>query len=208
MNDLKRYKNNNLHSTAKLGMSLVEVIVWIGVITLLMGVMTISIIRVYKSNSYIFERALAVISVRKGLESTTGLVREATYSESGGYPIVALGANSFTFYSDYDNDGTVEQVRVFVENEELKRGIVEPSGSPAEYVDAESISTIVYNVRNIALSKDLFTYYDNIGIEVTDMSEILEPVFIKIDLVANTGKNPIVSDYELQGSAFMRNLKN
>jgi len=189
-------------------MSFIEVIVWIGVLTLLMAAMTIAIINVYRNNSYTFERAIAVLSVRKGLENITQTVREATYSNSGGYPIVALGANSFTFYADYDNDGSVEQVHIFLDGENLQRGIIEPTGSPAVYTGSEVVSTLVGNIRNIALSRDLFTYYDDAGAEVTVMSNILDPVFIKVDLIANTGKNPTVNDYELHGSAFMRNLKN
>ena len=190
------------------GMSLIEVIVWIGILTLLMAAMSTGIINVYRNNSYTFERALAVVSVRKGLEQTTQLVREATYSDSGGYPVVALSSDSFTFYADYDNDGQAEQVRFFLSGENLQRGTIEPSGSPAVYTGSETVKTIVDNVRNITLGRDLFTYYDAAGVQVTVMSNILDPVFIKVDLIANTGKNPTVNDYELHGSAFMRNLKN
>ncbi len=190
------------------GMSLIEVIVWIGILTLLMAAMTVAIINVYRNNSYTFERALAIISVRKGLEQTTRLIREVSYSDSGAYPVVALAANSFTFYADYDNDGQAEQVRFFLNGEDLQRGTIEPSGSPAAYTGAETVKTIVDNVRNIALGRDLFTYYDVSGVQVTNMSDVLAPTFVKIDLIANTGKNPTVNDYELHGSAYMRNLKN
>lgn len=176
--------------------------------TLLMAAMTIAIINVYRNNSYTFERALAILSVRKGLENTTEMVREATYSDSGAYPVVAFDANYLVFYMDYDIDGSVEQVRLFLEGEDLKRGVIEASGSPAEYTSSESVSTIVGNIRNLALGRDLFTYYDASGSEVVDMSAVLEPVFIEVDLVANTGEDATVSDYELKGSAFMRNLKN
>jgi len=190
------------------GMSFVEVIVWIGVLTLLMAAMTVAIINVYRNNSYTFERAIAVLSVRKGLENVTQIVREASYSDSGAYPVVALSANSFTFFADYDNDGQAEQVRLFLSGEDLNRGVIEPTGSPAVYTGGEVVSTLVDNVRNVTLGRDLFTYYDAAGTEVTVMSNILDPVFVKVDLVANTGKNPTVNDYELHGSAFMRNLKN
>jgi len=189
-------------------MSFIEVLVWIGILTLLMAAMVVAIINVYRNNSYTFERAIAVLSVRKGLENVTQTVREATYSDSGGYPVVVLNNNSFTFYADYDNDGQAEQVRLFLDGEDLNRGVVEPTGSPAVYTGSESVSTIVNNVRNIALGRDLFKYYDDAGTEVTVMGNILDPVFIKVDLIANTGNNPTVNDYELHGSAFMRNLKN
>lgn len=190
------------------GMSSIEVMVWIGVMTILMGTMTIAIINIYRSNSYTFERAIAIISVRRGLEQTTQLVREAVYSDSGGYPIVAISANSFSFYVDYDKDGDAEMVRIFLDGSVLKKGVVEPVGSPATYIGSEVVSTIVDSVRNVILSRDLFSYYDESGVEVVTMSNVLDPVFVEVDIVANTGKNPTVNDYELHGSAFIRNLKN
>ncbi len=189
-------------------MSFVEVIVWVGILTLLMAAMVSAIIHVYRSNSYTIERAIAVLSVRKGLENVTKLVRESKYSDSGGYPIVAFGDNSITFYADSDRDGSVEQVRIFLNGSLLQKGVVEPTGSPAVYTGTENISTIVSNVRNISLGKKLFYYYDSAGVEVTDTNALLSPVFVKVDLVANTGKNPTVNDYELQSSAFIRNLRN
>ncbi len=200
-------KDCQLKTTTK-GMSFVEVIVWIGILTLLMAAMVVAIINVYKGNSYIFERAIAVLSARKGLESATKLVREAQYSDSGGYPIVALSGNSLTFFVDYDNDDSVEQVRLFLDGESLRIGVVEPTGSPAEYIGSEVVKQIVNNVRNTTLGRDLFTYYDDSGVEVVNMSALLEPVFVSVDLITNTGKNPTVNDYELQGSAYIRNLKN
>ncbi len=193
---------------SSLGMSFIEVMVWIGVLLLLMFAMTVAIINVYRNNSYTFERALAVLSARKGLENAVQLVREAQYSDSGAYPIVELSNNSFTFYADYDNDDSVEKIRIFLEGDALKRGVVEPAGSPATYTGSEVISTISNNIRNIALGRDLFTYYDSSGAVVSVFSNVLDPVFVKINIIANTGKNPTVNDYELQGSAFMRNLKN
>ena len=175
---------------------------------MLVAAMTVSIIQVYRGNSYTLHRVVGVISARRGLEQVSGLLRKATYSDAGAYPIVAFGDNSVMFYVDKDGDSSAELVRVFLDNSDLKVGTVEPSGTPATYNGTESISTIVSNIRNVVLGQELFTYYDSAGAEVADQSAVLEPVYIEIGLVANTGKNPTVNDYELKGSAFMRNLKN
>ncbi len=189
-------------------MSFIEVIVWIGVVTILMSSMTIAIIDVYRSNSYTLQRVVGVISARRGLDKMSVLIRQATYSESGAYPIVAFDDNSLSFFVDQDKDGAAELVRLFLDGSDLKMGVIEPSGIPAEYNGAENVSVVVNNIRNIALSRNLFTYYNSDGSEVLDQYAVLEPTFVDIDLVANTGRNPTVNDYELKGSAFMRNLKN
>jgi len=200
--------NRILTTNTGRGMSLIEVVVWIGVVTLLMASMTISIIQVYKSNSYTLQRVVGVISARRGMENVSVLIRQATYSDVGAYPIVSFGDNTMSFYVDEDGDSSAELVRIFLEGEDLNIGVIEPAGSPITYDGTESVSTIVSNIRNVALNRELFTYYNSSGAEVTDQSAVLEPVYVDIDLVANTGKNPTVNDYELKGSAFMRNLKN
>ncbi len=190
------------------GMSLIEVLVWIVVVALLMSSITIGILQIYKSNSYTLQRVIGVISARKGLEESVRLIRKATYSDSGAYPIVSFADNSITFYVDKDNDGDAELVRIFLSNEDLKIGIIEPNGIPATYFGEEQINTLVTNIRNLTLGTKMFTYYNNDGIEVIDQSAVLEPVYVKINIIANTGKNPTLDDYELKGSAYMRNLKN
>ncbi len=200
------YKKSQQNKMA--GLTFVEVLVWVGVIVMLMSAMTLAIIQVYKSNSYSLQRVVGIISARRGLEEVVQLVRKATYSDAGAYPIVAFADNELTFYVDYDNDDSAELVRIFLDNEDLNMGIIEAQGTPAVYNGAESIKTITDNIRNIALSKKLFTYYGDDGLEVIDQSAVLEPTYIDLIVVANTGKNPQVDDYEIRGSAFMRNLKN
>lgn len=190
------------------GMMFVEVVVWIGIMVMITSVMTLAIINIYKSSSYTFSRAEAVYSARRGLEEVSQLVREATYSDSGGYPIIAIATSTMTIYADYDNDGSAERVRIYLDGDTLNRGVIEPAGIPAVYTGAEATSTIVHNIQNITASRNMFTYYDRSGAEVTDFDAVLEPVFVDVALVANTGRNAYVSDYELRGSAFMRNLKN
>lgn len=190
------------------GMSLIEVLVWIGVTLLILVGILLAIADIYKSNFYTLERALAVASAQRGLEEATRIIREVSYSDSGAYPIVALGPDTLTVYADVDNDGSAERVRIFLSDNTLQEGVIEPSGTPAEYTGTETVKTVVHDVRNIALGRQLFTYYDANGDVVTNMSAVLEPVFVEVDLVANTDRNPRVVDYELRGNAFIRNLKN
>ncbi len=190
------------------GMTFVEVMVWIGVLTLLLSSMTLAIIHVYRSNSYIFERASSVLSARKGLENVMKLIREAQYGDAGSYPVEAIGPNSFTFYADNDNDDSVERIRIFLDGSDLKMGVIQAIGFPAEYNGPETVHTIARNIRNVDLGVDLFTYYDSSGNQVVDMNNVTKPVFVKARLISNTGKDANVDNYELEASAYMRNLKN
>lgn len=68
-------------------------------------------------------------------------------SSAGSYPIAAAASTSLTFYSDIDADGLYEQVRYFLENGILKKGILKPSGNPLVYNQAnETISEAVHDI--------------------------------------------------------------
>lgn len=79
-------------------------------------------------------------------------------SSAGSYPIAAAASTSLTFYSDIDADGLYEQVRYFLENGALKKGILKPSGNPLVYNQANEV--ISEAVRNIASDfSGVFSYY-------------------------------------------------
>ena len=66
--------------------------------------------------------------------------------------------DTFTFYSDIDSDGVKERVRYFKDNLDFKKGIIEPTGDPLEYVlGNETISTLTGALENV---DPIFNYYD------------------------------------------------
>ncbi|MFH1036753.1 MAG: prepilin-type N-terminal cleavage/methylation domain-containing protein [Patescibacteria group bacterium] len=89
---------------------------------------------------------------------------------------------------------------------ELKRGVVEPVGSPASYpLDQEVISLITPYVRN---NPPIFKYYDSEGIEITQLPDRLEDTkLMKIYLVVNIDPNRPPNEFQLESFAQLRNLK-
>lgn len=91
-------------------------------------------------------------------------------SSAGSYPIAAVASTSLTFYSDIDADGLYEQVRYFLENGILKKGILKPSGNPLVYNPAnETISEAVHDIAPDFTG--IFSYYtSNIIEDATPLS--------------------------------------
>ncbi len=137
-------------------------------------------------------------------------IRSATTSSTGTYPIESAGTTSFIFYADTNSDGIRERIRYFLSGTTLRRGTITPIGNPLSYNTTETLTDVVYNVRNTA-ANPIFTYYDT---NYTGSSAALsQPVdistirLIKIELLldANTEVAPDATVITTQIS--LRNLK-
>jgi hypothetical protein len=132
---------------------------------------------------------------------------------NGAYPLAVTEDNQLIFYADVNGDEQVERRRYYVENDILKKGIVEPSGNPPDYVlDSEKTAIVV---EHIDLSKlPLFTYYngnwpgDAPNNPLSYWERPLETRLIKITIPL------VISDangehlYQAESMVQVRNLKN
>ena len=134
-------------------------------------------------------------------------IREATYSDEGSYPIISADFNSFYFYSDIDRDSNVERVKFYLDGSLFKEEITKSSGDPLTYEESGETSIISANVRNIEQGVDVFSYYDDEGVEITDFSDVTEISFVKVNLIVNADSNRKPNEFTLRSSATLRNLK-
>lgn len=167
---------------------------------------TSALISFYRANAYTIEQGQAVESARRGLDRTIREVREAQYASNGAYPIVGIGANSFTFYADIDNASLIEQVRYTVVGTNFTRFVLKPTGDPAQYTGTETSSVVSDQVRNLANGITTFTYYDEDGVQITDLTKVGDVRFVKLDLVVNVNPNRLPNELTLRSSAALRNL--
>src|SRR3970040_2041150 len=78
-------------------------------------------------------------------------------AENGAYPLAQADAQTVTFYSDIDGDGTFERVRYFLDGTTLRRGVIEQTTTqPVTYPPA---SEIVADVVRYLVPGTIFTYY-------------------------------------------------
>lgn len=185
---------------------MLEALVWVALFASAMLAITSSLLAFYRTNSYAIQQGQAVVSAQRGIEQAVRVIRETAYSSQGAYPVVAMGANSFTFYANTDSDVFIEKVRYAVEGTNLIVGTVDPSGDPPAYTAPEVTSTAADYVRNIERSMTTFHYYNSAGTEITDYTRIADVRFVTIDLIINIDVNRLPNELTLHSSATLRNV--
>jgi prepilin-type N-terminal cleavage/methylation domain-containing protein len=89
---------------------------------------------------------------------------------------------------------------------ELKKGIIEPMGDPAEYpLEQESINMVTSYIRN---DPPIFKYYDENGEEILQLPTRLgNTKIMKVHLIINIDPNRSPNEFELESYVQLRNLK-
>jgi type II secretory pathway pseudopilin PulG len=188
-------------------MTLVEMLVAVAIFALII-VSIIEFVRYfYRSNTVALEQAFAIESARKGVEFLVRDIREATYAETGAYPIASFSTSTITFYADTDRDEDIERIRYYLDGTSFYRAVLEPTGTPPGYTGAETISEVSTSVRNNEQGTDIFSYYDVNGAGVSDPADIAAIVFVSVNLVVNIQPLRAPDEFTLHSSATIRNLR-
>ncbi|MBP7741139.1 MAG: hypothetical protein KA104_00415 [Candidatus Pacebacteria bacterium] len=189
------------------GFTLAETVVVIS-LTAVIGVAVMNMITFfYTSNAYVFQQTGAVDSAHRGLDTTFKNLREASYGDDGSYPIESGATSTITFYSDVDNDGPVEKVRIYLFNGSLYRVITNSAGSPPSYVgQTQSTTTIATSVRN-STSTPIFRYYDAGGTLLTTPVDTSKVSSISTELTVDLNPLRAPDIFTLRASATLRNLR-
>lgn len=173
------------------GMTLIEMIIAVAVLSLLMGVISMMILRTFFVNKYTFEQGLNTNSLQSSLRNFSKYLREARQSDAGGYLIESASDNELYFFADMDNDSVTERVHYFVENNQLKIGSSNPSGFPLTYPENDEEVKVVGNGIVNDASQPIFYYYNQDYPTDTDNNPLATPALpgeigmIQIDLYVN-----------------------
>ena len=198
----------NVRHTTKKGFTLIESVLVVGIFALVMGTIISSVLYFYRTNAHAVEQVYAIESARKGIEYLVRDLREATYADNGAYPFIAIGDNEVFFYSDIDQDQSVERIRYRLVNGVLEKGITNASGNPAVYNDTDELFFVIStNVRNEENSTPIFSYFDVSGTAIVNLNNVTDVIFIKVNLMININPNRLPEDFTLRSSAAIRNLK-
>jgi type II secretory pathway pseudopilin PulG len=147
--------------------------------------------------------------VRNAMQRITKEIREMKISDNGSFPVESASQQSIVFFANVDSDTDSERVRVFYQSNQIKRGVIEPTGSPATYpAGNETVTTIADYVY---LSGNLFNYYDQnytgseapLAFPVNTQDVHLIEIHFQVDMSPNQAPNP--ADFQTQVTA--RNLK-
>ncbi len=192
------------------GMSIAELIIVIGITSLLIVAMGSFQRDILYFAGFIEKGLSGTQDARAILRTMTREARAALPSSIGAYPIFEAGNQSFTFYSDIDNDGLQERVRYFLSGTDLRKGVIKPSGNPLQYNPAsETFSTLARDVRNGG--QNLFDYYDANYDGTT--AALTQPVsvsvvrLVKVTVIIDADINRAPSPKTFMTQVSFRNLK-
>jgi len=187
------------------GFTLIEIMVAIFIFVLGMGAVFSVALHLYNTNSFLFQQSVAIGEARRGIETMLKEIREARGGQDGAYIIEIANDYEFVFYSDIDTDTAVERVRYFIDGTNLKKGVIEPTGHPIQYLAAnEKISILTLYVRN---QPPIFHYYDGQGAELPAPARLKDTKMMMVYIVVNVDPLRPPQDFVLESYVQLRNLK-
>lgn len=204
-NFMKFYQLNNQ------GISLMEILVAISIFSLLV-IGTVSIFSYsLKSNKIIWEQLSTQNEGRKIIQDFINELRSANYSSIGAYPLLTVDPQEIIFYSNIDTDTYREQVRYFLDNDILKKGVIKPTGTPLSYSSGnEVITEIVHDIGNG--SDPIFYYYgQNYGnASSTPLSAPVSAIEVRmVGITLELEEDPTASPvpFHIESKVAVRSLK-
>lgn len=190
-------------------MTLVEVVIVIGLYTLLSVSIFSTVQFLYQTNNYSSAQADEIDNARRGLTRLIRDLREMTYGEDGTFPVAQMDEHIVGFYSDIDKDNSVEYVEYELASTTLYKRIYGASGFPPVYNMASPESTEILSeyVQNIIQSTSTFYYFDTNNTLLDGTALLTDVRYIKAQIIVNI--NPVQSpgEFMLRSSIAPRNLK-
>lgn len=147
------------------GFTLVELVVTVGIGSLLIAAVSLLVTRGFAIPREQFEQAHITEDARNEIGRIAQAIRNGRsfdldgdgQVESG--PVIKSTVYEVQLYTNIDTDATSELVRYFLAGAELKRGVIKPTAAGLYLPANESVTTRLRSVRNQAQNKPLFTYY-------------------------------------------------
>lgn len=194
------------------GITLLEIVFSVSVFTLIIIGITLFARNVWVYNSFIQNSLITNDYARETLKTMTKEIRTASTSSNGAYAINEANSTSFIFFSDVDSDGVKERIRYYLYTEAngtktLKRGLIEPTGSPYTYTGTETNKILAKGVTNT----NIFEYYDRDYDGTT--SPLSSPVniplirLVKVNLTIDQDPNKDPGPTSFSTQVSLRNLK-
>lgn len=198
-----------LQSNKKAGMTLVELVLIVGIYTILILAVNASITALYVQNSYALSQANEVENARIGMTQWNRDVKEMTTAEDGTFPIAVIEEHRLGYYSDTDLDQNVEYIEYILASTTLSKYVYNPVGNPATYstTTPDSIETLSLYVQNINDGVPTFEYFDNVGTQLASTSPIIDVRYITAQIIVNIDAVRAPGEFLLKSSIAPRNLK-
>ena len=195
---------------SKKGFTLVEILVAVSIATVIFVAVFNFGTSIFSFNSSAQQNLSAQSDARRVLKSMVKEFRSASPSSLGSYPITLASTTTLTFFVNIDSDIYKEQIRYFIQGNELKRGMIKPSGSPLSYNPVnEQVSTLIRDINNGATP--IFDYFDSsytgTSTPLTQPVQITKIRLIRVTVKIEKDPNKPLGPIIIESQVFLRNLK-
>lgn len=196
-NNLKKYINTSNQK----GVTLIELLVYIMIFGMVVTMGSEFIINGFKATTFSAEQEEAVDNARKATEIMGEEIRGANNSDNGSYPIITAADQELAFYSDINDDGSMERIHYYITGTKLTKAVT-LSGTANDYSGTPTITQIADYLNN--QTEPLFFYFDRDNTE-TDVINNIRLIELKVKINVTPSRAP--NDYYVESDINLRNLK-
>ncbi len=191
------------------GMTLVEMLVTIALLTIMMTTIFSAVYYFYRYNAYALAQTAEVDNARRSMSRLTRDIREMTYAEDGSFPIVVKEDHLLGFYSDIDYDNSVEYVEYELATTTFYKRTYNATGVPPTYNLANPDEVIIISqfVQNNLQATSTFSYFDTLGNRLDSTDLLTDVRYVSVQIIVNVNPIQAPGEFLLRTSIAPRNLK-
>lgn len=192
------------------GLSLIEIVVWIGIFSILGTLVTSLFLTSFRSHRVVWDQLNAQNDGRRTVAQFITDVRKAEESSLGAYPIALASSTELIFYANVDSDSLRERVHYWLDNNIIYRGIIHPSGNPLSYEQQEQTEIIARDIVNTP-QEPLFSYYNesfagtSTPMQAPFAVSDIRIIKIQLEMERDPDQSPV--PFHIEGLAHIRNVK-
>lgn len=190
------------------GFSILEIVIVTAVTGALISLVVMFIIEANRITLFLSDQSEAILIADKTVSTLSKQLRETTDGDDGSFALVSVESDAIAFYSDVDKDEQTEYLGYTLEDTNLVRTMIEPSGTPAVYDTATAESTIVAQniVNSTETGEALFTYFDTNNAELSDPVELSSVTLVRVRVDVNAHPEKIPDTHSIETTVQLRNL--
>ena len=200
-------KKNNLKS----GFSLAELLISVAILSMVTYSLSLFQRDVFSLNFTLQNSLNAQLDARHLIKVMVTELRKTTQSSTGVYAIELASSTGITFYSDINNNGSIDKVRYYLNGSTIKKGVIIPTGNPLTYNPANETTTTIINSVVASSTLPIFQYYpstyDGTTAPLTMPPDIPSIRLIKVTIIIDKDPNKSPSPIVVTSSVSLRNLK-
>jgi len=210
---IKESKNKSPSSTViQSGFTIPELLISIFITVMIITVIVLVQNSVLSQQQSVASSYVTMNIANNSIQQMVKEIRNSQVGNNGAYLFEILDDYQIIFYSNIDQQEDIEKIHYHLDNNQLIKSVIKPTGYPIEYLESNTkTSVIADNVVNN--QEPLFTYYnrdypqDQVNNPLSPSTRLTQTRLIAINLLININPKILKQNYRIQSYAQIRTLK-